>query len=203
MFKKASEASCTRFRSHPGICMGMLILLTFGVFCLSAYCDSVYIGRRAFVFKIIGMLISLLATSFFCWGLLHIRARKSSSGFSKRHPRLYRCGRVSYVLVIVLAFFVLSLRIAYPVMADLIHGPETAVVSYSATDSEKRKAGRRSGSYTLYHLYFRDSDGRQICINLTNREFAVYYEYFVSLQQEELTFYPHTHVAILPETALR
>ncbi len=200
MLKKHNQAKFKLFQSHTGLCIWSLILATFGILCLSFYCDAVYIGYRALIFKIIGMIISLFVIFFFCWSLINLRNKNNSSVLSKSHPRLYRCGRVLYVLLIVVSFLFLSFRIVYPVMADLIHGPQTAIVSYIGTDSEKRKVGRHSGSYTLYHLKFQDNKGHQITINLTNREYNIYHKYLESLQHQELTFYPHTHIAIIKDT---
>ncbi len=194
---KISEAKFKFLRSHLGIYLGILILVGYGIMALIAYCNSVYIGHSAFVCKIIYMIISILVFSLFGLGLIYPWDKKKSSSSRKRHPRLYRYGRFIYVLFIVAAYLFLSFRTVYPVMADVIQGPQTAVVSYIGMDSEVRKIGRHSGRYTLYHLHFQDTSGRQITINLTDREIDDYREYFESLHHQELVFYPHSHVAVI------
>lgn len=199
MAKKNIEEKMGFLRSHPALYMWILLLAAFGTFCLSNYCNAVYIGYGAFLCKIIGMMISQAVISWFFWSVLHNWDKKKSGSLCKSHPRLFQYGCVFCKLLIVAVFLFLSVRLVYPVMADVIHGPEAVVVTYVRTDSEERKVGRRSGRYTLYHLYFKDENGRLITINLTNREFDAYREYFESLDHQELIFYPHTHVSIVPE----
>ena len=196
MFKKRNEAIFKIIQSHPGLCIWTAMLITFGGMLILNYCNVVYIGQRAFICKIIERFFSLSIILFFSWGLISIRIPKTSASY-KRNPRLFQYGRIVYVILIVGAALCLSYRTAHPVISDIIQGPESAVVTYVGTDSEYRKAGRHGGSYTLYHLHFKDSNGRQITINLTNREFETYHEYFESLNRQKLTFYPHTHVALI------
>ena len=196
MFKNRNKAKSNMIRSHPGLCALTVLLITLGGTVLLTYCNAVYIGQRAFICKIIERFFSLTIILFFSWGLISIRIKKTSASY-KRNPRLFQYGRIAYVILIIGAALFLSYRTAHPVISDIIHGPESTVISYVGKDHEYRKSGKYGGWYTLYYLHFHDSNGRQITINLTDREFGEYHEYFESLNRQKLTFYPHTHVALV------
>lgn len=188
------------FRFHTGWMIGIGCFLSFGLYVLFVYCGSVYVGYSAFICKIIRELIFIILVCLLCWGTTSdwiTRDKNKQKNLCKKYPRFYRYGRIPFVLLITAFTAYVSIRAAYPVVADMISGPKTAVVSYMSTDHEQRRAGRFSGNYTVYHLCFQDINGHEITIDLSSREFNTYRKYFESLKRQELMFYSHTHIAIL------
>lgn len=188
------------FRFHTGWMIGISCFLSFGFQALCTYCRSVHIGYSAFICKIIEELIFIILFYLLCWGIFSYwipRDKKKQRILRKKYPRFHLYVRIPFVLLITGIAAYVSIRTAYPVIADMIAGPETAVVSYINTNHKQYRAGRFSGNYTLYHLRFQDINEREITIDLSSREYNTYRKYFEHLNRQELTFYRHTHIAIL------
>lgn len=187
-------------RFHTGWMIGIGWFLSFGLYALYTYCRSVHIGYSAFICKIIEALISIILFYLLCWGTFSnwiTRDKNKQRILRKKYPRFHLYVRIPFVLLITGIAAYVSIRTAYPVIADMIAGPETAVVSYINTNHEQRRVGRFSGNYTMYRLRFQDINEREITIDLSFREFNTYRKYFEHLNRQELMFYRHTHIAIL------